>query len=352
MKIGIMGLPNSGKTTVFSALTGESFNKSNVRDKFIIRNISVPDSRIDYLSDIYQPEKTVYPEIDLLDYNDFSADTKSLKPEYISKLRECDGLLKVIRDFDSDVYPPALGDASPAGELTEMDDEIILNDLLAVEKRLEKLENAKYKLTNDENIEMKILSKFREQLSSGDFLFRMEMNENEKRICGTFGYLSAKEEIIVINSNEPEKTSQPELIARLKEQNREFAIISAENEKDLNELEGEDREELAREMQISEFGIEKIINKFFYRLNLIMFFTVGKDEVRGWTLQQGDSALEAAGTIHSDLKRGFIKAEVVSYEDFKQYGSMKECATHGVMRQEGKEYTVKDGDIITIKFNV
>ncbi len=353
MKIGIMGLKKSGKTTVFEALTNIVFDPNkHHKDKFLAGIVKVPDSRIDFLSEIFQPKKTTYPEIQFLDYLNIEGNTKSLNSEYIAKLKECDGLLKVIRNFNNDIYPPVLNEVNPLKELEEMDDEMFLNDILAIEKRLEKLKNAKYKLSNVEKNEIKSLEKLYSFVSENKPIYKFELSEDEIRICKNYGLLSAKKEIIFINTENPDDTINDVLKEKLEKEERNYVIVSAENEKELNELDEESKMEFAKEMKINEFGIEKVIKNFYYELNLITFLTMGKDEVKGWTITKGTNAVKAAGKIHSDIERGFIKAQVVSFEDFKKYGSIKECSSNGVLRLEGKDYIVKDGDIIEFKFNV
>lgn len=351
MKIGIMGLGKSGKTTVFNAMTGQNVDSTgHHKDKFNLGIVKVPDKRIDCLSSIFEPVKTTFAEILFLDYINTENMSKGLSNEYIIKLRECDGILKVIRAFENEIYAPALGELNPLKELIELDDEIILNDILIVEKRLEKLTGAKYKLSNDEKNEIASMEKFKAMLDEGRPLHTAEHEDKEMKIARNFGMLSMKRDIILINAPASDYKPHEALLKKLA--GREFVIVCAEDEKELNLLDAESRKELAGEMGITEFGIEKVIIKLYDSLNLITFMTVGKDEVKGWTISNGTNALNAAGKIHSDIQRGFIKAQVMSFDHFKEHGSAKECSAHGVLRLEGKEYIVKDGDIIEFKFNV
>lgn len=351
MKIGIMGLGKSGKTTVFNAMTGQNVDvNAHHKDKFNLGIVKVPDDRIDYLSKAFDPDKTTYAEILFLDYVNPEGSGKGLTGEYIIKLRECDGILKVVRAFGNEIYPPALGELNPAKELAELDDEMVLNDILIVEKRIEKLANAKYKLSNDEKHEMATMEKFKSVLDEGKQLNTAEYDESEIKYARNYGILSIKKDIILINAPSADYTPEEKLVSML--EGREYAVVSAEDEKELNQLDENSRKELAEEMGITQFGIDKVIRELYDSLNLITFMTVGKDEVKGWTITKGTSALIAAGKIHSDIQRGFIKAQVMSFEHFREHGSAKECSAHGVLRLEGKEYTVKDGDIIEFKFNV
>ena len=348
-----MGLLKSGKTTVFEALIGESIDfEKHHKEKFLLHIVRVPDKRIDSLSKIFNPKKTTYPEISFLDYINIEGNKKSLNKEYIAKLKETDALLKIIRNFNSDYYPPALEIVDPYRELEEIDDEVFLNDILAIEKRLDKLKKAKYKLSNTEKNEIKILEHLLSFLNNGDFLYNKELEGTAFNLCRNYGLLTAKKEIIVINTDNMDDEIDVKLIEKLEKNNRPYIVISAENEKELNELDPTSRIEFAKEMGIEEFGIDKIINKFYNELDLITFLTMGKDEVKGWTIKKGTNALKAAGKIHSDIERGFIKAQVVSFDDFDKYGSIKECSSNGVLRMEGKEYIVRDGDIIEFKFNI
>ncbi len=353
MKIGVMGLSHSGKTTVFNVLTGLNIKPTeHMKEKYFLGSVFVNDERIDFLSKHYNPKKTTYPEIQFIDYNIRSQEGKCLSPEYVAKLRECDAILKVIRAFENDIYPPATGVLSPEKELEEMDDEIILNDILTIEKRLEKLNKAKHKLSNAEKIESTILEKFLSILNNGEFLYKHEMTPPMIIIAKNYGLLTFKYEIVIISSDSVEYKIGSELKSKLKTQKGDYAIISALEELELSELDEESKLEFASEMNINEFAKEKVVKQFYYGLNLITFLTTGEDEVKGWTIKKGTIAQKAAGKIHSDIERGFIKAQVVSFEDFESAGSMKECSKQHFMRLEGKEYIVKDGDLIEFKFNV
>jgi len=350
MKVCILGLSKSGKTTIFEALAQREVQPSH-KDRFNFGIVKVPDSRIDFLSGVFKPKKTTYPEIEFIDYIREEGQ-KGFHPDYVAKLKESDGILKVVRDFSNDVYPPALSVVDPLKELTELDDEITLNDLGIIEKRLEKLNSAKYKLSAEEKTEQDVLKKFSELLTSGKMLYSSELGKDEDRIARNYGLISSKKEIVVINVDDPEKPVSAAMKERLENAGRVYAVISAVNEKELNSLDSESKNEFAREMHIEEFGIQKVIRHLYSMLNLITFFTVGEDEVKGWTIKSGTIALKAAGKIHSDIERGFIKAQIASFEDFKKHGNHKECVRHGELRLEGKEYIMKDGDIVEFKFNV
>jgi len=350
MKICILGFPNSGKTTIYESLTRRNIQQGH-KDKFNLCVVKVPDERIDYLSLIFKPKKTIYPEIEFIDYIR-EGEQKTFNTDYIVKLKESDGILKVIRDFNNDVHPPALLTVNPLKELDEIDDEIILNDISVIEKRLQKLKNAKYNLSVDEKSEVTTLQKFNEVLSSGKMIYTNEMNKEEEKIARNYGLISSKKEIVVVNIDDPSRSISNALKEKLEKMGRTYAVISAVNEKELNQLDTESRNEFAKDMHIEEFGIQKVIKHLYTMMNLITFFTVGEDEVKGWTIKAGTNALKSAGKIHSDIERGFIKAQIVSYQDFKKHENLKECAKHGVLRLEGKDYTIKDGDIVEFKFNV
>lgn len=353
MKAGIMGLHKAGKTTVFNALTSQSIDPmEHMKEKFFIGTVFVNDERLKYLSDYFKPKKTTYPEIQFIDYNIQSGQDKSLNNEFIAKLKECQGILKVIRAFENPMYPPALGSISPLDELKEMDDEIMLNDILTVEKRLDKLKSAKYKLSNAEMNEIKILEHFHENLNRNEFLYNMNMNEDEHAIARNYGLLSSKYDVIVLNTSSADYKPDEDLKEYILNSKRNYAVVSARDEMEINELDDESKAEFAADMNINKFAKDLIAEKLYYGMHLITFLTTGEDEVKGWTIKDGTTALKAAGKIHSDIERGFIKAQVVAYDDFRQFGSFKECANNGVNRLEGKEYTVKDGDMIEFKFNV
>ncbi len=352
MKIGILGLPKSGKTTIFQLLSNKNLS-DNLKERFFVSSVKVKDSRIDYLSKIFNPKKTTYPVIDFIDYNPpLEKEEKGIDLEYFTKLKESDGILKVIRFFENEVYPPYFQDISPLKELTELDDHTILTDLEIVERRYEKLKNAKYRLSLIETAELTSLEKFKNILSDGRRLSEFKFSPEEEKIIKNFSLITAKEEIIVINTDSLERSLPQDLIDYLEKNQREYFIVSALEEKELNELDEESKKEFATEMKIDTFAIDNVISKFYKKLDLITFLTVGEDEVKGWTIKNKTTALKAAGKIHSDFEKGFIKAQVVSFEDFKKYNSIKDCSKNGVLRLEGKDYLVKDGDIIEFKFNL
>lgn len=340
MRASLIGTPSSGKSTVFQALTGIEQTKKEEQ----IGTLKVPDERIDRLSDIYSPKKKTYAEFVLSDYN-IPASKDSLIPAKVKNLiQKADLIIFVLRNFESAM----IGDPADAlSEYRKLKDEIIISDFMVVEKRLEREQKE-----NKNPPELNILKKFKEMLDKGQFPERTAFTDDEIEVVANYNFLCLKKRIALINQPEGEMTLAADLTKALDADDIVYFSVSASLEKELSQLDPAEQIEFLKGYGLTETARERFIKKAYSSLGLISFLTAGEDEVRAWPIKAGTVAVEAAGKIHSDISRGFIRAETIDFETFIKHGSESECKKAGVFRLEGKEYTVRDGDIINFRFNV
>lgn len=362
MQIGIIGLPNSGKTTVFNVLTGGSApTAAYAGGSFQINTaiVNVPDDRVDVLSRMYQPKKTTYARVEYTDIAGLSGAEQgqrnvSLSGELINAIGNNDALLHVVRGFVDETVPHPLETVDPARDIAMLEAELNLSDLTKVENRLERLAaNLKRGKTfptfEDDQQEFELLSRLKPYLEQGLPLRALELSPEEAKRLRGFQFLSAKPVLILLNlgdENDAPRIDYPQ---------RQSAVTSIRGrlEMDIAQLEDEaDRAMFMEEYGLTQLSSEHIIRQSYELLGRMNFFTVGEDEVRAWEVSRGATTLDCAGTIHSDLARGFIRAEVVSYEDLIAAGSNAAAKSMGKVRLEGKEHVVDDGDVIVIRFNV
>ncbi len=359
MRIGLIGLPKSGKTTIFNALTGMNIEVSAYGQGESEPNqsiINVMDERITKLSDMYNPKKTVFATIE---YVDFAGVNKSdQKQELMSGqgmvlLKNTDALALVARQFSDAVLDEMYGGADPISEVETIEAEMIISDLIIAEKRLEKIALS-YKRgikTPALQIEEKAINSVIEHLNAEKPLRTLELPEEEEKSIRGFQFVSQKPLLIILNTDENSYHENQAIIDELSEK---YPILefAGKFESELNSLDEEEKSIFMEDMGI-ENSARDTLTKFSYDiLGYLSFFTVGSDEVRAWTIEKGSNAVEAAGKIHSDLARGFIRAECFNYIDLISLGSEKALRDKGLFRLEGKSYIVKDGDILNIRFNV
>ncbi len=362
MEIGIIGLPLSGKTTLFSTLTGLDTSSSHGGGKVEVHRgvVGVPDLRLDKLTEIFQPKKQVNATIEYIEVGGLEKEAargKGFDPQFLAVLKNTDALCHVVRAFEDQVFPHPEGSIDVKRDVEIVETEFILSDLAIVENRIARLEKQIMRAKTDEDVkELALMKRCLETLENEKPLRNMDFSEEERRKVRGYQFLSAKPQILVVNYGEADIPRESEFLSRLDSfvasGNMAVTGLSAKVELEISKLEQEDRALFLAEMNISEPALNKLIRQSYDLLGLISFFTVGEDECRAWTIRHQTPAQKAAGAIHSDLERGFIRAEVVHYDDFIESGSLAKCREKGVLRLEGKDYIVQDGDIITVRFNV
>ncbi|MGM0608721.1 MAG: DUF933 domain-containing protein [Candidatus Muiribacteriota bacterium] len=339
MKVALAGLKYSGKTSMFRLLTGLDVNSEKPEANIGVSK--VPDKRIDELSKIYKPKKTTYASLELVDIPGIDPENTANR-KFFQDIVKTEVIIAMLRDFNSEFFPNPMQSNDIDRDFEILKEEIIIQDMGFVEKRIESLEKMLQKQKNKETLfELDLMKKINQNLSEGKPVSDMNLEKEEKKLLKNYSIYSNKKLIPVINTDE-------ENISR----KYSFPAFSLKTEEEINELPVEEREEFYKEMGIEEPALNKIIKNIYYQTGLICFFTVGKDEVKAWTISEGLNAREAAGKIHSDLQKGFIRAETVSYQDFIECGGMNEAKAQNKVRLEGKDYIVKDGDILNIRFNV
>ncbi|MDO9577503.1 MAG: DUF933 domain-containing protein [Candidatus Cloacimonadales bacterium] len=355
MKIGLIGLQNSGKTTIFNTLTGLDLEVTSYASQKAEPNlgiVEVLDERVSKLSAMYKPKKTIFAHIEYIDFAGFTADKNSnstIPANILAFAKTTDALALVVQNFAGEMkeQPSIIEDI----ELIES--ELIMTDLIIAEKRLGKIELSKKRGIKDASlmIEESAIKKVIEQLNQEKPLRDLELTPEEEKAIRGFQFLSQKPMMIIINSSEENYKKNEKQISEISKsyQVNEFA---GNFEMELCKLSAEEAAEFMLDMGIEESARNRLTKLSYELLGYISFFTVGEDEVRAWTLEKGQNAVEAAGKIHSDLARGFIRAECFSYDDLIEVGSEKVLREKGLYRLEGKNYIVKDGDIINIRFSV
>ena len=352
MKLGIIGLPQSGKTTLFNALTRANTPTTASAGRIEIHQavVDVPDPRVDKLSAMFKPRKTIYAKVNYADIAglESGAAKSGISGQLLNQLAQMDGFIHVVRAFTDENVPHPSGSVNPQRDVDAMESELLLNDLVAVERKLERLTDERRKGGTDKVLNARQTSLFERlhgSLSDNKPLRNMEFDAEESKELASFGLLSRKPVLISYNTGEGESAPAPA---------GGFPSVTLQGklEMEIAQLSAEDAAVFMQEYGIEEPSLNRMIRLSYDLLQQQSFFTVGEDEVRAWTVQRGASAQEAAGAIHTDLQKGFIRAEVVAYDDLVSLGSMNEAKTKGKLRLEGKEYPVKDGDIVHIRFNV
>ncbi len=357
MKVGLIGLPQSGKTTIFNALTRQNVAvEGYAREKLEshLGVVKVPDPRLDHLAQAYQPKKLTHAEMVFTDIGCIKRDDGHSEFD-MSALRGLDVLAVVIRAFDSDTVLHPLGDVDPQNDVVYLQSEFILEDLSLVEKRLERIEKELKKNKKDNQLEFEYLQKFKEHLEEEKPLRTFTMDSEGEKIFRGFQFLTLKPVLYIFNTGESDSSTASLAGAQdlLAEKGDMSITLCGNLEMEVSQLDEQDRLAFLAELGIAEPALNLFIRTAFSLLSMIVFFTVGKDEVRAWEIQAGITAKEAAGRIHSDISRGFIRAEVLSYDAFVSCNDSYTVArSKGLVRLEGKEYKVADGDMIEYRFNV
>jgi len=344
VKIGIIGLPGAGKKTVFEALT-HNISDEGYYSESRIGTVKVPDERVDVLSDMYKPKKTIFAQVEyFLPALGGGQTDKGKEQSLWTQVRDCDALIHVIRNFS---FPGSPG-PKLLNDFTDIDQELMVSDLVQVEKRLERLSQDRGRGRKTDSEELGLLGQCRGALEDETPLRQIPELANSPILRG-FTFLSAKPMLLLFN-NADEDDNLPEAVGPAQQETCD--LIKGRLEQELAQMTPEEAAEFLEEFNITASAMDRIIERSYSLLGLISFFTVGDDEVRAWTIRKGTPATEAAGTIHTDMQKGFIRAEVLAYRDMVAAGSFKEARKLGTVRLEVKTYEVADGDIITIRFNV
>jgi hypothetical protein len=349
MKLGIIGLPQSGKTTIFNAITKGDAPTTASAGRFEVHTavVDVPDERVTKLSGMFNPKKTIYAKVTYADIAGLEAGSakSGISGQLLNELSQMDGFILVVRAFESDLVMHPSGTVDAKRDVDSMLGELLLNDLVAVERKVEKLADEKKKGGTDKALNERqtvLFNRLLEALNESIPLRNLEYSLEEERELSSFGLLTRKPVLVVFNMGESQSAPEMELDVP-------SVALMGKLEMELAQLPAEDAAMFMEEYGIKELSLNKMISLSYELLKVQSFFTVGEDEVRAWETKIGATAQESAGEIHTDLSRGFVRAEVVAYEDLISLGSMVEAKSKGKFRLEGKEYIVKDGDIVHIR---
>ncbi len=361
---GIVGLPNVGKSTLFNAITKKNILAANYPFATIDPNVgvvTVPDKRLEFLQNLYVPDSLVPTAFEFTDIAGLvkgASNGEGLGNKFLSHIREVDAIVEVVRCFSDSNIIHVENSVDPIRDIEIINVELLLADLEVIDNRIGRIGKKAGMSKDKETIaEYSLLNRIREQLEKNEPVRKMELTEEENKILRPFNLLTGKPIIYMANISENDLAAEDnEYVKQVREyakkEGSEVITVSAKVESELSELEEEEKKEFLKELGIEESGLDQLIKATYSLLGLATYFTAGSDECRAWTFKRGMKAPECAGIIHSDFERGFIRAEIMSYDDLKECGSEKAVREAGKMRLEGKEYIMQDGDICHFRFNV
>ena len=364
MKLGIVGLPNVGKSTLFNSITKAGAECANYPFCTIEPNVGVvpiPDKRLVELTKLYNSEKTTYATIEFVDIAGLvkgASKGEGLGNQFLANIRETDAIVHVVRCFDDSNIIHVDGSVDPLRDIEVINMELIFADLETLEKRLSKV---KHQMNNDKEakVEFNVLDKLKMHLESGKLALSFETSDDDYKFVKELNLLTAKKVIYACNVSESDIAddgASNDYVKKVREyankNGSEAFVISAKVEEDIASLDDAEKEEFLKELGIEESGLDKLIKASYKLLNLMSFLTAGEKESRAWTITIGTKAPQAAGKIHTDFEKGFIKAEVINYKDLLEAGSLAKAKEKGLVRVEGKDYVVQDGDVMLFRFNV
>ena len=354
MRLGIIGLPLSGKTTIFNVLTRGDQPIVTGGGRFDVHTgvVDVPDVRLEQIAALSKPEKTIYAKVTYADIAGLGSSESEISGPLLNQLAQMDGFLHVVRCFDDPGVPHLSGDVDPGRDIAAMDSEMLLNDLISVERKIERLGDERRKGGGRDKIEIEreveLFERMQVALSAEQPLRDIEFSPDDERILSGFGLLTKKPILILFNLGDGQKAPS------LDYPHSRSAITSLQGklEMEIAQLSPAEAGEFLQEFGIAEPGLERIIHRSYNLLGLISFFTIGDDEVRAWTIPSGETAHEAAGRIHSDIYKGFIRAEIIPWDELVELGGLSEARSTGQLRLEGKDYILQDGEVMQVRFNI
>ena len=360
MKIGMVGLPYVGKTSLFNALTQSEAETGTYATKkgWNVGSVRVPDERLAALAEVFTPKRVTPTSIDYVDIAGVSKGEialEGLETGVIAELREVDALAHIVRVFEDDAVPHVDGNVDPERDIETIDIELAFADLGIIDNRLSRLDRElrTQKIPALEH-ERAVLEQCKDALEGGTAIRELSLSPEDERAIRGYGFLTQKPLLLIFNIGEDELDSAKEIAASSPTSEREMEILtlSARLEMELTRLDADEAELFRAEMGLNQSALARVVDASYRTLGLVTFFTVVSEELRAWTLKAGMTALDAAGSIHTDMARGFIRAETIHWADLVECGSLTKARDNGSLRLEGKDYTVSDGDVLTIRFNV